>query len=113
MNKEIELILNKIKLDGKNIPYDYIEYTGKSYTYITYQCISDDPISFSEDKPNYSEPHYDIDIYSKDNYLKIVEEVKKEFIENDFYFISDSGDSYEKDTGFFHRTIEIAKERMM
>ena len=58
--------------------------------------------------------YYDFDIYSKSNYFKIVRELKNKLKTNGFMWqpSMSSGDMFEDDTGYFHKTLCFAIERM-
>lgn len=113
MNQLIETIFENFKVDDVSIPVSFLKYPGKKTTYITYQQENADN-SFSGDNEllGYVD-YYDFDIYSKGNYLKIVEEVKKLMKQNGFTWqpSRSSGDLYEADTGYFHKTLNFAIER--
>lgn len=111
MNEEIETILKDFVVNGKNVPVAFLRYRGNAKTYITYQEISNFPRLEADDIPLYSASTYDFDIYSIDNYLDIIKELKKKMIESDFLWIEDSEDMYEEDTKFYHKTITFSKER--
>lgn len=113
MNNLIKTIFTGFQVDGNAIPVAFLRYEGKSTTYITYQLIDMDN-SFSGDNEllGYVE-YYDFDIYSKGNYLNIVESVKELMKQNDFMFepSRSSGDMYEDDTGYYHKTLCFAIEK--
>lgn len=111
MNDEIETILSKFMVDGESIPFAFLRYRGKSKTYITYYENNNSPALNGDDVPLYSTSTYDFDVYKDGNYLKIVSELKKVMIKNNFVWIEDSPDMYEEDTGLYHKTITFAKER--
>lgn len=111
MNNQIEKILSEFSVDGNKIPYDFIRYRGDSKTYITYQEIDNEPALIGDDIPLYSASIIDFDIYSDGNFLRMVSELKKVMLENNFIWIEDSQDMYEEDTRLYHKTITFAKER--
>ena len=111
MNEEIEKIFEKFIVDKVKIPIGFIRYTGKETTYLTYQSMGNNPALSSDDKINYSTDTIDIDIYTKGNYLKIIKEIKKLMLANEFVWDGDSPDMYEQDTGYYHKTISFVKER--
>jgi len=110
MNEEIETIFKNFIVDGVSIPIAFIKYFGKLETYITYQSIGNNPALASDDVITNSKDTIDIDVYTKGNYLKIIKEIKKLMLANDFVWAGDSPDMYETDTGFYHKTISFAKE---
>ncbi len=114
MNELIEKIFKDFTVDGVKIPVSFLRYKGDSETFITYAEVFKDT-SFSGDNRiiGYVD-YYDIDIYTKGNYLNIVNEVKEKMELNDFTWQPslDSADMYEDDTGYYHKTLCFAKERM-
>ena len=113
MNEEIEEIFKNFIVDDVNIPIAFIKYFGKAETYLTYQSIGNNPATSCDDKTTHSKDTIDIDIYTKGNYLKIMEEIKKLMLINDFVWDGDSPDMYEQDTGYYHKTILFVKERVV
>lgn len=114
MNSLIEKIFADFKVDDKNIPVSFLKHEGQEETYITYQSISNsDSLSGDDGIISYID-YYDFDIYTKSNYFKIVKEVKKVMKANGFMWqpSMSSGDMYEDDTGYYHKTLCFAIERM-
>lgn len=115
MNSLIETIFKDFQVNGVSIPVSFLRYSGKSTTYITYQQEdADDSFSGDDELLGYVD-YYDFDIYSKGNYLKIIESVKEILKQNGFMWqpSRSSGDLYEDDTGYFHKTLSFAIEREM
>lgn len=103
MNEEIEKIFNrKIKIDNKEIPIEYMDYQGKSEEYVIYFNTGSLPFFDADDKVRYIEMNLEIHVYSKGNYLKIVDYIKEKMEENDFLWQSDEEDIYEPDTKYHH-----------
>ena len=117
MNEEIEKIFNrKIKIDNKEIPIEYMDYQGKSEEYVIYFNTGSLPFFDADDKVRYIEMNLEIHVYSKGNYLKIVDYIKEKMEENDFLWQSDEEDIYEPDTKYHHfisnfRKIVYRKEK--
>ena len=111
MNKEIETIFTNFAVGGVTIPVTFLRYEGKLTTYITYQEIQDDTSFSADDKLQAYVTYYDFDIYSKGNYLEIIESVKEILEANDWRFQPSmtSQDLYEDDTGYYHKTLCFAK----
>lgn len=110
MNSLIEQIFKDFEVDGVKIPVSFLRYSGKSTTYITYQLISSgDSFSGDDELINYVD-HYDFDIYSKGNYFPIIDSVKKILKDNGFVWdpSMSSGDIFEDDTGYYHKTLNFA-----
>lgn len=110
MNSLIKTIFTDFSVDGVTIPVTFLRYDGSETTYITYQQVNADDDFSSEDDLQAYMVYYDFDIYSKGNYLNIVEEVKEKMKENGFRFQPglSSGDLYEDDTGYFHKTLNFS-----
>ena len=111
MNNELQRIFANFTVDGKVIPVAFLRYTGKSTTYITYQEIQDDTSFSADNELQAYVTYYDFDIYSKSNYLTIIESVKEILEANDWKWQPSmtSQDQYEDDTGYYHKTLCFAK----
>ena len=111
MNNELQTIFEGFTVDGKSIPVAFLRYTGKETTYITYQEVQDDTSFSADDDLQAYVTYYDFDIYSKGNYLTIIESVKEILKANGWEWQPSmtSQDLYEDDTGYYHKTICFAK----
>ena len=111
MNNEIQTLFNAFKVGGQVIPVSFLRYTGKATTYITYQEIQDDTSFSADDELQAYVTYYDFDIYSKSNYLNILESVKEILEANNWRWQPSmtSQDLYEDDTGYYHKTLCFAK----
>nr|DAX39477.1 MAG TPA: tail component [Caudoviricetes sp.] len=113
MNRVIQDIFKDFNVNGVDIPVSFLRYNGDSETYITYM-ESDKDNSFSGDDNIVGYVvYYDFDIYSKSNYLEIMEQVKELLKANGWTWqpSRDSSDLYEDDTGYFHKTLCFAIEK--
>lgn len=112
MNNEIQKIFKGFTVQGKRIPVSFLHYDGKETTYITYQEVFADDILSGDDSIISYTDCYDFDIFSKGNYFLVVEAVKKILLENDWTWnvTNDSGDLYESETGYYHKTLNFMKE---
>lgn len=110
MNELIEEIFENFNVDSVTIPVSFIQYNGHSETYITYSESNIDTSFYSDDDLQNYVDYYDFDIYSKGNYLKIVESVKNLLEQNGFEWqpSQTSSDLYEADTGYYHKTLCFA-----
>ena len=111
MNNEIQTIFEGFTVGGNVIPVSFMRYNGKSSTYITYQEIQDDTSFSADDELQAYVTYYDFDIYSKGNYLNIIESVKEILEANGWRWQPSmtSQDLYEDDTGYYHKTLCFAK----
>lgn len=104
MNEFIFDIMSSLRVDGTEIPVAWLKYKGKETNYVVFSDLGESPESFSDDECDYSIKQFDFDIYSKDNYLNILKEVKKRLKTNGFTWIEDSPTMYEEETGYYHIT---------
>ena len=111
MNNELQTIFANFTVGGNAIPVSFLRYTGKATTYITYQEIQDDTSFSADDELQAYVTYYDFDIYSKGNYLNIIESVKEILKANGWRYQPSmtSQDLYEDDTGYYHKTLCFAK----
>lgn len=112
-NTLIEQLFANFAVGGQQIPVSFLRYRGNETTYVTYQlAFSNDPFSSDDELQNYVD-FYDFDIYSKENYLPIVEAIKTILKDNGFKWhpSNSSGDMYEDDTGYYHKTLSFSIER--
>ena len=112
MNSLIETIFTDFEVDGVKIPVSFLTYEGKSTTYITYLHEDTDNAFGGDNEILGYVNYYDFNIYSKGNYLKIIESVKKIMKQNGFTWQPSRGssDMYELETGYFHKTLSFAIE---
>lgn len=110
MNKIINQVLKDLRVNGKAVPYAFLFYEGHDDTYITYQQVdADSSLSGDDDLIGYVD-YYDFDIYSKGNYKSIVEALKTDLKAQGFVWqpALSSGDMYETDTKYYHKTLCFA-----
>ena len=108
MNELIEQIFSNFI-----VPVSFLRYDGDATAYVTYQGTHIyDTLSGDNELLNYVD-YYDFDIYSKGNYFPIIEGVKNILTDNGFKWdpSRSSGDLYEDDTGYYHKTLCFAIER--
>lgn len=110
MNEVIENIFTNFTVDDVEIPVSFVYYSGHSNSYITYNNTTTGDTFYGDDNLEHYVETYDFDIYSKSNYLKIVESVKNLLEANGFIWQPSmtSADLYEEDTGYFHKTLGFA-----
>ena len=113
MNKEIETIFKDFEVDGKTIPVSFLRYNGKATTYVTYQEVEADNSLSGDDELLAYVTFYDFDIYSKGNYFKVMDALKQKLKDNGWRWQPSlsSEDMYEDDTGYYHKTLNFAKEK--
>lgn len=110
MNELIKEIFDNFIVNGIYIPVKYMVYKGHGEPYITYhQVMVDNSLTGDDELIGYAE-YWDFDIYSKGNYLGIIQRVKELLRQNGFVWqlSRSSQDMYEPDTGYFHKTLCFA-----
>ena len=110
MNELIQSIFQDFTVDGVSIPVIFLYYKGHGEPYITYmQQDADQSLSGDDDLIGYVD-YYDFDVYSKGNFLNIIESVKQILKENGFVWqpSRSSQEFYENDTGYYHKTLNFA-----
>ena len=110
MNELITSIFNDFIVDGVKIPVKYLKYEGHGEPYVVWMGQDmDNSLSGDDDLLGYVD-YYDFDVYSKGNFLEIIEEVKRILKENGFVWqpSRSSQDFYEEDTGYYHKTLNFA-----
>lgn len=110
MNDVIEAAFANFTVNGVQIPVAFLRYDGKKTTYITYQQTDANNSLGGDDRIINYVDYYDFDIYSKGNYMAIIEAVKNVLEEEGFIWqpYRSSGDMYEDDTGYYHKTLTFA-----
>ena len=106
-NSEIETLLSGLK-----VPVAYMFYEGSDDTYITYQQESQESSYAGDDKVLGFVIYYEVDIYSKSDYLTLMGDVIKAFTDGGWEYQPSrvSPDLYERDTKYYHKTLCFAKE---
>jgi len=110
MNELIESIFANFTVDGVQIPVSYMFYEGHGEPYIVYmQQDANNSLSGDDELLGYAD-YYDFDVYSKGNFINIIESVKQILRANNFRWqpLRTSPDMYEVDTGYYHKTLSFA-----
>ena len=110
MNELIETILANFKVDNVSIPVAYMFYEGHGEPYITYmQENADGSVSGDDELIGYVD-YYDFDVYSKSNFLNIIESLKETLKPYGFVWQPSrtSADMYEVETEYYHKTLNFA-----
>ena len=104
---------NNIVVNGKEIPVRFMTDEGHGEPYVSFSREYDDSSYSGDDSLLGYVTYYDFDVYGKVNYTAIVEAVKKVLEDAGWTWqpSRSSGDMYESDTGYFHVTLNFAKER--
>lgn len=110
INNMIESIFDGFAVGGVSIPVTFLYYQGHGEPYVTYQQTNADNVFSADDDMQAYVDYYDFDVYAKGNYLNIVESVKQLLKAQGFMWQPSlsSGDMYETDTGYYHKTLNFA-----
>ena len=76
MNETIEQLFNGFEVGGVEIPVSFLFYEGHGEPYVTYMQTDADASYSGDDSLLGYVDFYDFDIYSKGNYLPIIEAIK-------------------------------------
>lgn len=110
MNELIMSIFEDFTVNGTKIPVKYMYYMGHGEPYIVWmQEDADNSLTGDDQLLGYAD-YYDFDIYSKGNFIPIVERVKELLTDNGFVWqvSKSSADMYEVETGYYHKTLNFA-----
>lgn len=110
MNELIEQIFANFTVDKVPIPVSYMFYEGHGEPYVVYmQENADGSLSADDELVGYVD-YYDFDVYAKGNYTNIVKSIKDLLKANGFVWqpSRSSMDMFEKDTGYYHKTLNFA-----
>jgi len=89
------------------VPVTRLRFTGKAETYITFQIISGDETGFADDDGTAYEHLYRVDLFSKRNYVQILDQMKRALKTAGFFGISVNAEQYERDTELYHASLNI------
>ena len=107
MNRLIESTLDNFSVGQKEVHSAYLYYQGHGEPYIVWsQVDADNSISGDDELIGYVD-FYDFDVYSKGNFMQIINELKRRLKEAGFTWNPSrtSADMYEEDTGYYHKTL--------
>jgi len=114
-NAEIIKAFDGFTVNGVEIPVRFMHYDGHGEPYIVFSREYDDNSYSGDDSILGYVTFFDFDIYSKGNMLSIKRAVIDimDGIGWTWQPSRSSGDMYEYDTGYYHVTLNFAKERGM
>lgn len=110
MYEELESLFNDFTVNGVSIPVSLIFYEGHGEPYVVYRQYDADNSYSSDDEISGYVTYFDFDVYSKGNFLAIIEAIKSTLKNAGWTWepSRDSADMYEADTGYFHKTLCFA-----
>lgn len=113
INKLILDLFKNFEVDKVSIPVKLLNYQGHGEPYVTFmQYDADNSFAGDDELMGYAD-YYDFDVYSKSNFLNIIESIKEVLTNNGFVWqpSKSSMDMYETDTGYYHKTLCFAFPR--
>lgn len=116
MNDEILELFRDFEVNGEKIPVKLLYYNGHGESYIVFmQTDADESLTGDDQLIGYAD-YYDFDVYTQGNLRQICEAVKKIMVEEGDYvwqLSRTSQDFFDQTTGYYHKTLSFAKERMI
>ena len=112
MNSEVKTILDTISVEGEQVPNALMYFDGETSpsVYILYSPSSEGVGLAGDDKPIGLIERWDIDVYSKTNYVALAKQVIKAFIDAGWVYRGAGNDTYDEGTKVYHRLLEFEKE---
>ena len=111
VNSKIEDIFKDFKIGNITFPIFFRKSNDNTLSnYITYYSYTTRPNVFADDIPVSAITYLTIDVYTTNNFLNVISEIKKKLIENDFTWNDDGIPDYEEDTKLYHYQINFIKE---
>lgn len=92
-------------LSSLGLPVERMKFTGKADTYLTWQTIAGQEISFADDENEEYEHYYRVDLFSKFNYVEKLVKLRRILRSAGFYGTQVVAEQYETDTGLFHASV--------
>lgn len=89
------------------VPVERLKYGGKDKTFITYQLVVGREVHFADDENEAEEFTYRVDIYSKVDYISLLNSMKTALKAAGFFGLVIDPEVYENDTGYYHIPVEI------
>ena len=114
MHELIMSLFENFTVNGVQIPVKFLYYLGHGEPYVVWmQEDTNNSLTGDDSLIGYAE-YYDFDIYSKGNFLPIVEAVKQILTDAGFVLqvSKTSADMYETETGYYHKTLNFGILRM-
>ena len=109
--KNVDSLL-KAELEKLGVPVERLKYGGKAACFIVYQLVVGRDTFFSDDEEGAQEFTYQVHVYSKTDYIDILQRLKTALKAAGFYAITIDAETYEQDTGYYHVPVETQKSRV-
>lgn len=102
-------LINKLVIDSLspiNVSVSFQKYSGKAKEYITFHEYLSNGEEYEDDVETLTGHYIQVDVWTKGDYVDIVNKVKQLLIKQGFKRISEI-DLYENDTGIYHKGIRF------
>lgn len=101
--------INKAVIDALkplNIPTSFQIYSGTSDLYVTFFCYLENGELFADDMQKGTGYYIQVDLWSKNNYTTIAEQIKSAMTNAGFSFLS-AYDLFESDSKTYHKVLRF------
>ena len=106
--KNVDSLL-KAELEKLGVPVERLKYGGKAACFIVYQLVVGRDTFFSDDEEGAQEFTYQVHVYSKTDYIDILQRLKTALKAAGFYAITIDAETYPVETTFaYYRLIELS-----
>jgi len=110
MNSEVKAILDTITVGETAVPNALLHFDGESDTFILYSPSAESVALAGDDTPLEYVERWDIDVYSKTNYVQLSKNIRQAFIDAGWAYKGSGVDTYDEPTKLYHRLLEFEKE---
>jgi hypothetical protein len=88
------------------VPVDFQKYIGEESTYITFLLYDESGFLFADDTEQETAYYVQIDVWSKNDYTDLVDQVKS-ILSNAGFAKTSAVDLYEQDTKIYHKAMRF------
>lgn len=113
MNEVIVSLFRDFTVEGEAVPVRLLHYEGHGEPYVTFQLVGTEGALYGDDRLLETVAYYDFDVYKKGDYTAILSALRAALEGAGFTWQPDrsSGDLYEPETGYYHRTMQFAIDK--
>lgn len=101
---KVDKLLKEI-LERAGYPVARLRYRGTDRCYIVYSLLWSRDRNFSDDSNHCIEYCYNIHIFSKTDYLALIEKIRKDLKDAEFNEVTVDAEMFESDTNYYHAVI--------
>lgn len=98
----------KSAMEGLDIPVARFHYDGGADAFAIYQLLLDASVNHADDDEIERELSYRVDLFSRGNYLPLVDKAIQAIKSVGGYGIEAGPELYERDTGYHHMPIDFS-----